>query len=404
MKIKIILIILLSSLCFFDGQAQWKKVLDLSSKKAGGTGSFFTLKSRLIVVTDIGTYLSIDSGITWKLIDSSLAMCAINRFVASDSIVFANTTAGIYFSTDSGSTWHITKSTPSTGINDIILSGNNLLACSKSKIYLSSDCGENWIVSNNGIPSKPPSSNGQLFPFSNIGKKTIVFYGHSSYMTNDNGANWNHVGDSCIVDMAILNLGHYLYSAQGSGNIYRSMDSSLTWHSILTPNPLCSTLFRMYTDQKNIIGALYEGGVIFSQDSGTNWIYINNGLPSANVDGVAILGNYVFCGLDKGLIFRRTLSEVTGVNVPEKSSEAFKLKVYPNPFLHTATFEFGIDLHNAQILIFDISGKEVLRTPNINSDKFILQRNGLAKGTYTYVLTEGNKQIATSKLQIQTQL
>ena len=403
MKIKIILIILLSSLCVMNANAQWKKVLDLSSKKAGGAGPFISFKSNIIVGTDIGTYISSDSGITWKKVDSSSAMSGVVKYVATDSLIFANTyDAGIYYSNDSGNTWHITDITPSNSINDIILSGNNLLACSLSKIYLSSDYGKHWTVANKGIPSSPPSVNARLYPFVNIGNKTIVFYGQSSFISSDQGNSWNHIGDSCKVDMAILNVGNYIYSAQGNGDIYESKDSSLTWQKTFTPSPSYSTLLNLFTDGKNIIAALPPGGVVLSRDSGQNWRYINDGLSTLWTLDVMIQGNYIYCSANNGLIFKRSLGQVTGeIIMKNKIFDVLNIKVYPNPLQQSTTFDFGRLLKDGQIIIYDMAGKEVSRISKINTEKTILQRNGLTSATYIYLLLEGNKKLAQGKLIIQ---
>src|SRR5207249_1733540 len=135
---KIYFLFLLSSISIFSLQAQWVKVLDLSKEKVGSISRIFPFKSNLIATTDIGTYLSKDSGSSWIKVDSSYAMTLVGKIVANDSIIFANTGyKGIYKSSDSGKSWHIIDSVPNNMIYDIIISEDNLLASGFSHIFLS---------------------------------------------------------------------------------------------------------------------------------------------------------------------------------------------------------------------------------------------------------------------------
>ena len=74
------------------------------------------------------------------------------------------------------------------------------------------------------------------------------------------------------------------------------------------------------------------------------------------------------------------------------------LKVYPNPFKHSTTFEFGRVIQSGQLLLYNILGQEVSHIDNINAEKMILECDALSAGTYLYLLLEKGKKTATGKI------
>jgi uncharacterized repeat protein (TIGR01451 family) len=88
------------------------------------------------------------------------------------------------------------------------------------------------------------------------------------------------------------------------------------------------------------------------------------------------------------------------------------IKVYPNPFTETATFEIegyslpvihGISYLNSiytQFQLFDVTGK-LLRVENFSNNRFEFDRKGLTSGLYFFKIQENGQLIGSGKLVIQ---
>jgi len=390
-------------------QAQWQKVADLGMK-AGGTYPMFSYDGNIFVIASNGTIISVDTGRTWQVIDSSDAMKAVSQIVLKDSILFAACrTYGVYSSLDSGKTWKRAGNLPMKGIfvNNIIISGSNIIITTGAdSIYISKDNGQHWIPSNSGI--RKPSClfcTSQLSSFVNLDHRTYVFYGIYSFVTYDHGLHWIQKRDSCPVGFAITSIGNTIITVSGNNEIYISNDSISSWSKIISTTDHVVNL----TTNGNVVAAsagIY-GGVWISLDSGMHWKQINDGLPSGNgVEGVCILGNYIFSGFEtSGLIYRRALSEVTGIKSEEKSylsnQNAFGIKVFPNPFKHSASMDFERPLNKGTLHIYSIKGQEIYTKEKIMTAHIELQKGRMSSGIYYYRLEENNKVLATGNLEIE---
>ena len=403
MKMKIVLIMMLGAFCFFSANAQWQKVANLGAN-AGGPRPFCTFKSNILLRTSLGTHLSTDTGKTWKLVDSSEAM-KYAFFVANDSLIFASCYLyGVYVSSDSGKTWKRSGDLPTkVMVNNIVVNGPHIIVTTGyDSIYVSKDNGLHWFPSNNGL-KKPSDPSSVLYGLLNLDNKTFICYGLTTFVTYDNGLSWHHFADSSPISYPIVTLGYNIISAH-LNKIFISGDSTLHWKYVAT---LGSDAIYQFAKNGVILMAAAgdDGGVEVSKDSGQTWFAMKDGLPGTQVMGVAILGDYAVAGVRQGQIYRRSLSEITGMKGKYEtnlySQEILKVKIYPNPFKNTAIVEFGRGLHNGVFHIYTMKGQEINSIQNINSDRIELQKGKLASGMYIYTVTEGNEKIAVGKIEIE---
>jgi hypothetical protein len=84
------------------------------------------------------------------------------------------------------------------------------------------------------------------------------------------------------------------------------------------------------------------------------------------------------------------------VGVEETSVAAFT--AFPNPFTDHVTLDFGsFPLNHAQLILTDLSGREVYRQP-VTSSQVLIVRNGLASGVYFYRFSDENGLVTGGKL------
>jgi Fe-S-cluster-containing dehydrogenase component len=95
-----------------------------------------------------------------------------------------------------------------------------------------------------------------------------------------------------------------------------------------------------------------------------------------------------------------------GIFEPQKSSAPAKLKLYPNPASSASTIEITVqDISTADVSVFDITGKEVLRDRSSHrlmrgDNSFSINVSGLKSGTYIVRVVAG-KEVFSGNLIVQ---
>ena len=85
-------------------------------------------------------------------------------------------------------------------------------------------------------------------------------------------------------------------------------------------------------------------------------------------------------------------------DVAESTQNNNTFIVSPNPFISSTTLSMNIVLKNANLIIYDILGKEIKRRDNISGQEIFIDRDNLGNGIYFYRLEENNKIVSTGKL------
>ncbi|MBL0329840.1 MAG: T9SS type A sorting domain-containing protein [Bacteroidetes bacterium] len=88
----------------------------------------------------------------------------------------------------------------------------------------------------------------------------------------------------------------------------------------------------------------------------------------------------------------------TGIN--ESANLENLVSVYPNPFTDNTTISInkGIHLKNAELIVYNVLGKEMTSVKDIQSHEFKLDKNKLSTGVYLYRVINNGAEIATGKL------
>lgn len=90
--------------------------------------------------------------------------------------------------------------------------------------------------------------------------------------------------------------------------------------------------------------------------------------------------------------------EMKVVNVHSPEADPGALKLYPNPFVEQATFEWkGEPLRNARFSVFDAMGR-LVRRQEVKGNSWTIRRNGMESGIYFFVLSDETGRLASGKL------
>lgn len=77
-----------------------------------------------------------------------------------------------------------------------------------------------------------------------------------------------------------------------------------------------------------------------------------------------------------------------------------EVKIYPNPFSNTTVLTVSNSMDEVCVELVDINGKIVKTIVGNNTNRLLIDRNGLADGTYVYRLWNGNTLLKYGKLVI----
>jgi photosystem II stability/assembly factor-like uncharacterized protein len=323
-----------------------------------------TIGDKLIAGTNIigrATYESIDSGMTWNPVYSSVDGY-VTTLTARHDTVFAGTyTGGVYRSTNKGITWtHM-------GSGDFLQSFILSMIWIDSTIYVgthsnwlgiwkSTDAGNTWQTANSGLPLDPISGTFRDIQCFTVKRQSV-------------------------------------YTGTGWGGCYSSTNDGLSWDSVNQGLPPYSYVFDILSTDSMLYLAS-DGGFYESQDDGLHWIPKNSGLPvNETVLSLFIHSGFIYAGISGHGVWKTSTTWVTSANPDERIIPLhFSLEQnFPNPFNPVTMIRFS--LPRADHVTLDVSNMlgEIIRTM-IHShleagDHFaIFDAKGFPSGVYLYRL------------------
>jgi len=361
-------------------------------------------------------FYSIDAATNLARIDSGFSSSLITSLAISGTDFFAGTHDGLLRSTDSGTHWkRVDSSFSNSSITSLTISGTVILAATYDGLYRSTNNGTTWEQANSGLPSVPYYP--RAINFSVVGSK--IFAGSSSpatiFLSTDNGSSWTDIGNEGIEPLSgissIASVNANLFATTYYG-IYISTNNGSSWTAVnVDPTSLVNSSLAVSGTNLFVGNAK---GVFMSSNYGQTWEDINAGFPkfslnnivpaSSNIRTLFISGINLFAGTNGIGVWRRALSEITGVN--ENGDELPKKYAleqnYPNPFNPSTTFSFSISSESfISLKVFDILGSEVatIISQEMPAGKHSHQWNAssLSSGVYFYRLQAGSF-IETKKL------
>ncbi len=262
------------------------------------------------------------------------------------------TTSGIFYtarqqvfrSDNWGASWTAISSGTSGTIREMAISRSNpsvMYATSGSQIYKSTNAGTTYTNVTSGLPAR-----------------TIT----SVYVHPDSS------------NVAVIS-----FSGFGAGKIYKTTNGASSWFSIsgnLPDSPTNDVLIYYPGTSTSIYYAAMDVGVFFTNNYGSSWIELADGLP--NTVAMHLDYNQATNRLRIGTHGRsvwETANPVGVINYNNEIPNEFSLgQNYPNPFNPVTTIKYQIiKAGMVKLLVFDILGREI---------KQIVKENQKA-GTYT---------------------
>ncbi len=349
------------------------------------------LNNALIVGNDgqTGVIISRNNGDTFTEYNN-LSLGYVKSLVKRGSDIFAGTTpyipqrGGVFKSTDAGLTWNFIG-LPNKDIYSVAVYNNYLFAGSfYDGVFRTSNDGATWAQVNVGLNAN--------WIKTLVVHNNILYAGTLTglYSSTNNGNNWSlsafqnfPVNSLEIVDTKLFagtETGVYLLDANGN------------WLQLGLVN---ENIYCLKALGSNLIAGGYPE-LSISTDYGTNWVSIKQNIPAEMIMALDYNDTYLFAGTSQNGIWRRPLSEITGVSPYENDvpNEFALYQNYPNPFNPSTKISWQSPVSSWQSLsVYDILGNKVatLFDEFKPGGSYEVEFNGssLASGVYYYTIKAG---------------
>nr|NQU90120.1 T9SS type A sorting domain-containing protein [Bacteroidota bacterium] len=147
----------------------------------------------------------------------------------------------------------------------------------------------------------------------------------------------------------------------------------------------------------NLFAGTSYDGVFLSTDNGDNWIEVNSGLTTTDVNAMAVSGTNLIAGTwGSGAWSRPLLEIITSITTNELPNVAQLIQNYPNPFNQTTTLKFEMATSAfVNLSVYDLLGCEVAILMNEQltpgTHEVVWDGTDYPGGIYYYRLSSGNK-------------
>lgn len=376
-------------------------------------------------IFEADVFRSVDNGASWNAVNSGLPSCFPHCFAANGSNLYLGTPGGVYLSTDSGASW---KTVDSSFTWSLAVNNGTVIAGSQTWISHSTDNGSSWTRSDSGL-EKYEVDFDHLTGIGGTFIATVLDYisprGAGIIRSTDSGISWNLVEDSTIsidgpfaaIGNTFLANGSYHIAADGekstlySGGVCLSTDTGRSWIKLDSSVLVSVGSFAVHDSivfavmgapgyyityengtgeystslNRDSIFKIYNvragaSGLFLSTDTGRSWTAVDHGLPhELGISSLAVCNNMLFAGTNRAGVWRRPISEMTGIIKRSRRREPVRRNRFQVRPVSSAgsviIFELTLpSIAMATVAAYDLAGRKITTIVN----------RKLGAGTYRY--------------------
>lgn len=399
-----------------------------------------------------GLYKTTNDGQTWS--QPELFIQDIHALVSSGNTLVAGINTAISYSTNGGTSWNYTTfnaQTPpvySLGANGlgnvyagtvgygIVTSQSNGTSFQYNHPFVGGSvyalCAfDNFVFSGSPTGVYRSINSGESFTQTSLNnrvvralirKDNIILAGterNGVYFSTNNGDTWNQSSLNNVTVRAFTHNGSSVFAGVLGEGVFVTVDNGASWSQTSLDD---KDIFALTSSWQNIYaGSNREANFFISTNNGLTWIQRSEGIVNAEIASLCIFNEHIFAGTKSSGIFKRPISELTGIEpISTEIPSQFSLSQnYPNPFNPSTTINFSIPLLRGvtgeagqlvtpgregvftSIKIYDIIGNEITTLVNeqITPGAYSVEWDAAnyPSGVYFYRLTAGEF-IQTNKM------
>lgn len=260
-----------------DAGLTWQKIFGDSSLNF--TSVHFTSTNIGYAVSQ-KLYQTLDGGITWNVIFSDADQLFKEVYFVNNQLGFIGAENRIYRTHDGGTTWVEKVNTGNGAYKSIyfptdsvgyFVGGSDF----SNLIYKTTDGGNTLEPMTNGYQSIKE----EVYFINNETGFLCGWYGGLLGRTSDGGLSWTNLADTMDYQCNSISfnnpqIGYFLESAGGDGNIYETIDLGLTWVKSFSQTGVWLNKLFAFGDE-NVI-AVGESGLIYRKTGGLDLKFISS--------------------------------------------------------------------------------------------------------------------------------
>ncbi|HEY5811007.1 MAG TPA: hypothetical protein VIT67_23755 [Povalibacter sp.] len=265
-------------------------------------------------------YVSSDAGLSWVRGGSGLSPVGVTALAAAEVVggpIYAATADGVHVSNNRGSSWSVAGAGLGAAQVESLLvdpaNSNHVIAGTTSGIYQSLNGATTWAAASTPATFGPLAINSLASGAG--GTSYAATTDHGIVFSRDGGASWTGGTELALTEMVVHqiavnpSLPNVLYAALQTQGVARSDDSGTTWR--LVNNGLGARLmFTVTVDPSNpelVYATSGDAGVWMSRNGGGSWSPLNDGLANLFVTAFAIDArdsSVLYAGTEGGGVYR----------------------------------------------------------------------------------------------------
>lgn len=341
--------------------------------------------SQMYYTPDTSTALSASPSTlgAYSAMESAIVKCM--------GLQFAAGIGGVFKSHDNGHTW---VAAGAAGATYALYSCNDTLYASLGAglgvAKMSTDTGNTWldIHYTGALTTCFVKANGILY----VGSTGGITY------TADNGTTWNTVTTTALRGTSIVGLaafGGNVYCACSTG-VYKTTDNGVTWTRVLAQSMFC-----LAAVDTSLFGGTATSGIYRSDNTGTNWVQINTGLPYTGsaayttVNFISYNDYYLIASVQgDSAIYVTSLADM-GLNPSPATTRVpaihqnTSFSLYPNPAGNSVIVKMNDATGTSLVNIYDLTGKNVKTISSNRQTTVTVDLADVPAGVYFVAVGQG---------------
>ena len=251
----------------------------------------------------------------WQSTNGPSTSATVTTMAVNSTNLFANVSDGVHAYLNAAWSYPANSGFPTgSDINALMTGGTYLFAAFQldGGVFMSPDSGASWQSAYNGLPTDIVGQLNPVHALSTSGLNNNLYAGTEKgvYHTINSGMSWSSAGLPTSDVRCLANNGIDVFAGTYNSGVFYSNNNGTTWTAInngLTDTTILSLLYA----GANTLFAGTTHGIFRTTNYGATWTDISTGLPTAftaEVGAIVKDGNMIIAGSRNGGVFTNSIN------------------------------------------------------------------------------------------------